>query len=355
MRQALVNENPELVSENSRFVMRITSDDKIGKEQLDNFIDPESKYPVLVTTSRLLSTGVDAQTCRLIVLDREVNSMTEFKQIVGRGTRVHEDTNKLYFTLIDFRGATSHFADPDFDGDPVQIYEPGPDDPIDPPPPTGGKDDPDNLSETEGDEGGGNIIIDPPPDGGKIKKVYVDGVSTTIVTERVQYLDADGKLVTESLRDFTKRALKKHFASLDDFIHRWGASKRKAALLEELEAEGLPLESITSEIGKELDPFDLVCHVAFDKKPLTRRERAENVKKRDVFTKYGEQAKAVLDALLVKYADEGVMNLDDTNVLRIAPFSELGTPLQLVKAFGGKDEFEKAVQELQAELYKEAM
>jgi len=356
MRQALINENPKLVAENSRYVMRITGNDKVGQEQLDNFIDPESKYPVLVTTSRLLSTGVDAQTCRLIVLDREVNSMTEFKQILGRGTRVHEDTNKLYFTLIDFRGATSHFADPDFDGDPVQIYVPGPDDPIDPPePPTGGEDGPDNPSEPVDDDGGGGIIIDPPPGGGKIKKVYVDGVSATIVTERVKYLDADGKLVTESLRDFTKRALTKHFASLDDFIRRWEASKRKAALLEELEAEGLPLELIASELGKELDPFDLVCHVAFDRKPLTRRERAENVKKRDVFTKYGEQAKAVLDALLTKYADEGVMNLDDANVLRIAPFSELGTPLQLVKAFGGKDEFEKAVQELQAELYKEAM
>lgn len=356
MRQALINENSKLVAENSRYAMRITGNDKEGQEQLDNFIDPESKYPVLVTTSRLLSTGVDAQTCRLIVLDREVNSMTEFKQIVGRGTRVHEDTNKLYFTLIDFRGATSHFADPDFDGDPVQIYEPGPDDPIDPPePPTGGEDGTDDPSEPGGDDGGGGTIIDPPPGGGKIKKVYVDGVSATIVTERVQYLDADGKLVTESLRDFTKRALTKHFASLDDFIRRWEASKRKAALLEELEAEGLPLELIASELGRELDPFDLVCHVAFDKKPLTRRERAENVKKRDVFTKYGEQAKAVLDALLAKYADEGVMNLDDANVLRIAPFSELGTPLQLVKAFGGKDEFEKAVQELQAELYKEAM
>ena len=156
MRQALINENSKLVAENSRYVMRITGNDKEGQEQLDNFIDPESKYPVLVTTSRLLSTGVDAQTCRLIVLDREVNSMTEFKQIVGRGTRVHEDTNKLYFTLIDFRGATSHFADSDFDGDPVQIYEPGPDDPIDPPePPTGGEDGPDNPSEPGGDDGGG--------------------------------------------------------------------------------------------------------------------------------------------------------------------------------------------------------
>lgn len=356
MRQALINENPELTAENSRYVMRITGNDKEGKEQLDNFIDPESKFPVLVTTSRLLSTGVDAQTCRLIVLDREVNSMTEFKQIVGRGTRVHEDTNKLYFTLIDFRGATSHFADPDFDGDPVQIYEPGPDGPIDPPePPTGGEDDTENPHNPGEDEGNGGIIIDPTTGGGKTKKVYVDGVNATILTERVQYLDADGKLVTESLRDFTKRTLTKHFASLDDFIRRWEASKRKVILIEELEREGLPLTLIAKELGKDLDPFDLVCHIAFDKKPLTRRERAENVKKRDVFTKYNKQARAVLDALLAKYADEGMMNIDDANVLRIAPFSELGTPLQLVKCFGGKGEFEKAVQELQTELYKTAV
>jgi type I restriction enzyme R subunit len=356
MRQALINENPELTAENSRYVMRITGNDKEGQEQLDNFIDPESKYPVLVTTSRLLSTGVDAQTCRLIVLDREVNSMTEFKQIVGRGTRVHEDTNKLYFTLIDFRGATSHFADPDFDGDPVQIYEPGPDGPIVPPePPTGGEDGTENPPDPGEDEDNGGGIIDPTPGGGKTKKIYVDGVSATILTERVQYLDADGKLVTESLRDFTKRALTKHFTSLDNFINRWETAKRKAALLEELNIEGLSLTLIAKELGSDLDPFDLVCHVAFDKKPLTRRERAENVRKRDIFTKYGEQAKAVLDALLSKYADEGIINLDDASVLRISPFSKLGTPLQLVGAFGGKDKFEKAVQELQTELYKEAI
>ena len=354
MRQALINENAKLVAESPRYVMRITGSDEAGKEQLDNFVDPESKYPVLVTTSRLLSTGVDAQTCRLIVLDREVNSMTEFKQIVGRGTRVHEDTKKFYFTLIDFRGASSHFADPEFDGAPVQVYEPGPDDPIDPPEPPEGSDGGKETGEGLGGDPIGGVIGPEPPTGSRQKKVYVDGVSATIVAERIQYLDADGKLVTESLHDFTKRALSKHFASLDDFIRRWEDADRKTALLEELATEGLPLELIASELSKELDPFDLVCHVAFDKKPLTRRERAENVKKRDVFTKYGEQARAVLDALLSKYADEGVMNLDDTNVLRIAPFSELGTPLQLVKTFGGKDEFEKAVQELQAELYLEA-
>ena len=353
MRQALINENPELATEDPRYVMRITSNDKEGRNQLCNFTDPESKYPVLVTTSRLLSTGVDVQTCRLIVLDREVNSMTEFKQIVGRGTRVHEDTNKFYFTLIDFRGATNHFVDRDFDGDPVQMYEPGPDDPIDPPePPSGdGGETPDGGSGE--DDGHGGIIVDPPTPNGPQKKVYVDGVSVTIVAERVKYLDANGNLTTESLRDFTKRALTKRFASLDDFIRRWEDLDRRRALLDELNAEWLFLDAVARELGKDWDLFDLVCHIAFDKKPLTRRERADNVKKRDVFAKYGEQARAVLDALLAKYADEGVLNLDDTDVLRIAPFSKLGTPVQLVKAFGGKTGFEKAAQELQAELYRE--
>ena len=358
MRQALINENADLVGRNHRYVMRITSDDSEGQAQLGNFIDPESRYPVLVTTSRLLSTGVDAQTCRLIVLDREVGSMTEFKQIVGRGTRVHEDTQKFYFTLMDFRGATSHFADPEFDGEPVQIYEPGEDDPIIPPddyPP------PDDGGETiRPDPGEDETIIDGPPDitlppdGPGRRKVYVDGIAAAIVAEQVEYLDEKGKLVTESLRDFTKRALRKRFASLDDFLSRWESTKRKQAIIEALEAEGLDLDIITAELGKDLDPFDLICHVAFDAKPLTRRERAENVKKRDVFSKYGDQARAVLDALLAKYADEGVLNLDDANVLRIAPFTELGTPVQLINAFGGREGFVKAVHDLQSALYREA-
>lgn len=355
MRQALVNENADLVADNQRYVMRITGSDKDGQDQIGNFIDPESKYPVLVTTSRLLSTGVDAQTCRLIVLDRSVGSMTEFKQIVGRGTRVHEDTKKYYFTLIDFRGATNHFADPDFDGEPVQIYTPGVDDPVTPtddgstsgddaPPPAPGED------ETVVDEPGF-----PRPPGNPIRKIYVDGVGATIVAERVEYLDANGKLVTESLRDFTKNALKKRFSSLDDFLKRWKSAERKQAVIEELEAEGLALDVIAEELGKNLDPFDLICHIAFDQKPLTRRERAESVKKRDVFTKYGPQARAVLDALLEKYRDEGVLNLDDTNVLKIAPFNAMGSVVQLIKAFGGKGGFETAVHELQDALYQEAV
>jgi type I restriction enzyme R subunit len=357
MRQALVNENGDLVAENPRYVMRITGNDKDGQDQLGNFMDPESRYPSLVTTSRLLSTGVDVQTCRLIVLDREVGSMTEFKQIVGRGTRVHEDTRKFYFTLIDFRGASSHFADKDFDGEPVQIYEPGERGPMVPP---------DNVLPTTAageavteKPGIDETIVDGPPDltlpiiGGKTRKIYVDGVDVSIIAERVEYLDEHGKLVTESLRDFTKRALKKRFTSLTDFLKRWKAAERKQAIIEELESEGLPLDPIAAELGKDLDPFDLICHIAFDKKPLTRRERAENVKKRNVFTKYGSQARAVLDALLAKYADEGVLNLDDANVLRIAPFSALGTPVQLITAFGGKKGFEQAVHEMQSALYQE--
>lgn len=352
MRQALVNENADLVAQNARYVMRITGSDKEGQNQLGNFIDPESKYPVLVTTSRLLSTGVDAQTCRLIVLDRAVGSMTEFKQIVGRGTRVHEDTKKYYFTLIDFRGATSHFADPDFDGDPVQIYEPAGDDPITPPDDTPqGEDD---ITPTPGD---GETVVDqpvlPPLPGEPTRKIYVDGVGARIVAERVEYLNEDGKLVTESLRDFTKAALKKRFASLDDFLKRWKSAERKQAVIEELEAEGLVLDAVAEELGKNLDPFDLICHIAFDREPLTRRERTENVRKRDVFTKYGPQARAVLDALLEKYRDEGVLNLDDTNVLRVTPFNMMGSVMQLINAFGGKEGFEAAVHDMQDAIYQE--
>nr|WP_249134412.1 DEAD/DEAH box helicase family protein [Bradyrhizobium japonicum] len=357
MRQALVNENADLVAENQRYVMRITGSDKEGQDQLGNFIDPESKYPVLVTTSRLLSTGVDAQTCRLIVLDRAVGSMTEFKQIVGRGTRIHEDTKKFYFTLIDFRGATAHFADPDFDGEPVQIYEPGEDQPIAPPD--------DAPTTAEGDDaippapGEDETIIYQPgmptsPGGGQ-RKIYVDGVGARILAERVEYLDENGKLVTESLCDFTRKALKRRFASLDDFLKRWKSVDRKQAIVEELEAEGLALDALADEVGKNLDPFDLICHVAFDREPLTRRERADNVKKRDVFSKYGGQARAVLDALLAKYADEGVLNLDDANILRVPPLSTLGTPLQLIKAFGNREDFERAVHELQSSLYQEVV
>ncbi|MCB1805146.1 MAG: DEAD/DEAH box helicase family protein, partial [Candidatus Competibacteraceae bacterium] len=359
MRQALINENTALVQKNARYVMRITGDDAEGTPQLGRFIDPEEPYPVIVTTSRLLSTGVDAQTCRLIVLDREVGSMTEFKQIVGRGTRVHEDTRKYYFTVIDFRKATNHFADPDFDGEPVQIYQPGADDPIAPPedePPISETDDP--IPPEPGED---EIIVDaplPPPDinlpgvGEEPRKYHIHGKPVSVLAERVEYLDENGKLITESLRDYSKKTLRKQFVSLDAFLRRWQAAERKQAVIEALEAEGLLLEPLAEDVGKDLDPFDLICHVAFDQPPLTRRERAAQVRKRDVFTQYGEQARAVLEALLQKYQDEGVIgDPGDPKILKIAPFSALGTPLQLVKSFGGRDGFAQAVQQLNAALY----
>jgi len=356
MRQALINENKDLCNENHRYVMRITGSDTEGQAQLGNFIDPEAKYPVLVTTSRLLSTGVDAQTCRLIVLDRPVGSMTEFKQIVGRGTRVHEDTKKFYFTLIDFRGATNHFADPEFDGEPVQIYEPGQNDPIVPPddvPPVDENGEP--FTPQPGED---EAIVDQPPDVNfnideeAPRKIYVDGVGATIVAERVEYLDEQGRLVTETLRDFTKNALKKRFASLDAFLKRWKSAERKQAIIEELENEGLSLDPLAEEVGKDLDPFDLICHVAFDQPALTRRERAENVRKRNVFTKYGPQARAVLEALLQKYQDQGVIDLGDPRILQIPPLDTMGTPVQLIKEFGTRTDFMFAVQELQSALYQ---
>lgn len=360
MRQALINENQDLVQENQHYVMRITGDDPDGCAQVGNFIDPEAKYPVVVTTSRLLSTGVDAQTCRLIVLEREVGSMTEFKQIVGRGTRVHEDTKKYFFTLLDFRKATNHFADPDFDGEPVQIYEPRAGDPVTPPedvPPPVDEEDP--IPQEPGKEEEilsypGPPQIPTPAVGEGPRKYYIHGDPVTIVAERIEYLDENGKLVTESLRDYSKATLRRRFASLDDFLRRWNAAERKQAVIDELAEEGLLLDPLAEDVGKDLDPFDLICHVAFDRPPLTRRERAENVRKRDVFAKYGTQARAVLEALLQKYQDEGVTNLDDLKNLKVLPFTHMGTPIELLKPFGGKDGFEKAARELQSALYDEA-
>ncbi len=359
LRQALIVENQDLVLKNERYVMRITGDDAAGVAELDKFIDPEETYPVIVTTSRLLSTGVDAQTCRLIVLDRAVGSMTEFKQIVGRGTRVHEDTKKYYFTLVDFRKATSHFADPDFDGEPVQIYKPGEDDPVIPP---------DLLTAGEegylpAEPGPDEIVVDAPalPDmrlssriAEPVGKYYIKGRLVTVLTERVEYLDENGKLITESLRDYSRKAIRAHYASMEKFLARWKSAERKEAVIEELAEEGLLLEPLLEEIGKDLDPFDLICHIAFDQPPLTRRERANNVRKRDIFTKYGPQAHAILEALLAKYQDEGVVTgLDNVKLLEIPPFNEMGTPLQLIKQFGSKASFENAVHELQAALYQE--
>ena len=255
---------------------------------------------------------------------------------------------------MDFRGATNHFADPQFDGEPVQIYDPGEGDPITPPDAVPPRVDDDNPIPPEpGDDETIVDIFPPPYTIDSTRKIYVDGIDATIVAERVEHLDEHGQLVTESLRDFTKKMLKKRFASLDNFLRQWKTAERKQAIVEELAAEGLRLDIIAEELGRDLDPFDLICHVAFDAKPLTRREHADNARKRDVFNKCGEQARAVLDALLTKYADQGVFNLDDASVLRIPPLTELGTPVQLINAFDGKDKFVAAIHDLHAALYQE--
>ncbi len=342
MRQALVNANADLAAANPKYVMRITGDNDEGKAQLDNFIDPESTYPVIATTSRLMSTGVDAQTCRLIVLDRFIGSMTEFKQIIGRGTRINEDYGKLYFTIMDFRQATSHFADPDFDGDPVQIYEPEGDDPVAPP----------SNEDKEPDEDGNG---EPGEDEGRLTKYYVKDVEFFVATERVQYLGEDGKLITESLQDFSRKTLRGMFRSLDDFLAAWTASERKQAIVEELAAKGVFLDELAETVGRDYDPFDLVCHVAFDRPPLTRRERAARVeKRRDLFSSYGAKARAVVEALLAKYAEAGIASLESLDILKIDPLVAFGTPVEIIESFGGRKQYIDAIREIENQLYREA-
>ncbi|MBN1471085.1 MAG: DEAD/DEAH box helicase family protein [Syntrophaceae bacterium] len=352
MRQALINENADEVIKNEKYIMRITGDDDEGKKQLDAYIDPEEKYPVIATTSRLMSTGVDAQTTRLIVLDKTINSMTEFKQIIGRGTRVREDFNKMYFTIIDFKNATRLFYDPAFDGDPVQIYEPKEGEPIVPPYDIIDDDGNEGLDETP--PGDGEIIIKPP----KREKYYVNDVEVQIVAERVQYLDKDKGLVSISLKDYSKQNLLKEFQSLDEFLSKWNKTDQKIAIIAELADKGIFLEELKEQVGKDLDPFDLICHVAFDMPPLTRKERANSVKKRNYFGKYGETARKVLDALLEKYENDGLQSIEEAfspkklvDFLRIDPFAQIGTPLQIIRDFGGKKQYLNAIHELENQLY----
>ncbi len=366
MRQALVKLIPAAAS-NRRYVMRITGDDNEGKSQLTNFIDNDEPYPVIATTSKLLTTGVDAKTCKLIVLDQTINSMNEFKQIIGRGTRLREDYQKLYFTIMDFKGATRLFADPDFDGEPVDIYEPDPDQPVTPPddaPPEGANpphtgepeappyypDAPQGRPDSEESQG----------DKGRVKYV-IDDVNVRIAVERSQYLDADGKLITEDYRVLLKGDIKKtlqtEFGSMSHFLRRWNDAERKHAIVEELALQGAPLEKLQQAVanGSEFDVFDLVAHIAFDQKPLTRRERANNVKKRDVFGKYGEQARAVLEALLDKFADHGVQDIEDAKVLELPPFDQFGSKTQIRRGiFGGVEQYTQALHELEHALYAAA-
>lgn len=354
MRQALSNANADLCAKEPKYVVQITGDNTEGKLELDNFIDPEKTYPVIATTSKLMSTGVDAQTCKLIVLDQTIKSMTLFKQIIGRGTRINEHHGKTWFTILDFKRATELFADKDFDGEPVQIYEPGGGEPVAPPEPAlpgstpgdpGAPDPLDPLS-TLGPFAGGSGESDGPK-----KYVLGNNVTVAVARERVQYLNAEGKLITESLRDYTRINVRKQYDSLDQFLQAWQQADRKAALLQELEAQGVLLDALADEVGKDLDPFDLLLHVAYDQPPLTRRERARRVQKRNVFTQYGPVARKVLEALLDKYADEGIVTIESNEVFKIQPFTDLGSPSELVRSFGGRPQYLSALQTLERELY----
>lgn len=286
--------------------------------------------------------------------------MTEFKQIVGRGTRVHADSQKYYFTLVDFRKASNHFADPDFDGEPIQAEDFGEDGTRLGEDATAERADSatDSWEEDTADEGE-TLLLDPDapaiPTAEGRHKYYIKGQPVRVLTERIEYLDENGKLVTESLRDYSRRTVREHYASLDAFLRRWRGEERKATIIQELAEEGLLLEPLQEEVGLELDPFDLICHIAYDQPPLSRRDRAARVQKQDVFSRYGPQARAVLEALLAKYQHEGVVDeLGNVKILQIPPFSAMGTPLELVRCFGGKADYEQAVHALQAALYAEA-
>jgi type I restriction enzyme R subunit len=352
MRQALVNENGDLVAQSSKYVMRITGDNEEGKAELDNFIFPESRYPVIATTSKLMTTGVDAQTCKLIVLDQRIQSTTEFKQIIGRGTRINEDYDKYYFTIIDFKKATELFADPDFDGDPVQIYEPMSldDSPI---PPDELTEDVEDLRYPQLESSEWFDISEPSSEdeGSGVRRYVVANVEVKVVAERVQYFDTNGKLITESLKNYTRKTLAKEFTSLDDFLRRWSSAEKKHAIIKELANEGIFFDALADEIGRDCDPFDLLCHIAWDMPPLTRKERAEQVRKRNYFTQYGEQARRVLEALLEKYADEGLEHIEEVQILTVSPFTQFGTPIEIIRTFGGPDSYLQAVRELKQALH----
>ncbi len=360
MRKAIANANADLFAENNKYVMQITGDNMEGKMELDSFINPSEPYPVIATTSKLMTTGVDAQTCKLIVLDSNIGSPTEFKQIIGRGTRINEEFGKTYFTIMDFRNVTDLFADPDFDGDPVMIKQVDEDDDLE-----GTEDEvhDEEIIDVDGQpvdfpegeevdyptvEGGGDIISEPKA------KIHVNGVQVKILNERVQYLGTDGKIITESLTDYTKSNVTRKYRDLDSFLSSWKKADKKKAIIEELEESGVFFEHLKEEVGKDYDPFDLICHVAYEAKPLTRKERAENVTKRNYFTKYGDQAQQVIQKLLEKYADDGLQTIESKEVLKLDPLNKMGTPMEIIKAFGGIKEYEEAINELEKELYTTA-
>lgn len=332
MRSLLTNLNADMCKKDARYVMRITGDDNVGKKQLDNFIDVDQPYPTIVTTSELLATGVDCKTCGLIVIDKEIGSMTEFKQIIGRGTRLRTDKGKWHLEILDFRNATAKFKDPKFDGDP------------EPP---------------QGKRGKPYTIPDSPPStvSEPHVKYLVEGEKIAITTEIVSILGEDGKTMrTESITDFTRKQIRKRYATLNDFVKNWTEAERKKAIVGELKDYSVLVDAVREKNPAlaNADIFDIICHVAFDQPPITRRERANNVKKRNYFAKYEGKAREVLEALLDKYADYGILNLEDSDILDTAPFNKIGKPQKIIKLFGGFDKFEQALKELENEIYKVA-
>jgi type I restriction enzyme R subunit len=359
MRSALQRHNADIAATNHKYIMQITGDNDEGKRELDNFINPEEKFPVIATTSELMTTGVDAQTCKVIVLDCNIASMTKFKQIIGRGTRINEEYEKLYFTILDFRNATDLFADRDFDGDPIRVK------PVAEETDLGGIVDEEENDTTPiiDEESGEEILTEvpeirtPPPSGSETpppprQKIYVNGVDVSVLVSRELYFDQHGRPITVSLKDHTKDIIKGQFASLDDFLNRWNTTDRKEAIIKELQEQGVLVEALMEAVEKQVDLFDLICHIAYDQPPLTRKERANNVKKRNYFTKYGEQSRKVLEALLDKYADEGIENIESMEVLKVKPLNEFGSPIEIISEFGSKEEYLKAIRELENELYK---
>jgi len=358
MRSEIANLNADLVSANYKYVMQITGDNDEGKRELENFTEPDEPYPVIATTSELMTTGIDSQTCKVIVLDCNIASMTKFKQIIGRGTRIREDYDKRYFTVLDFRNATDLFADKDFDGDPVRIK-----------PVSEETDLSEIIDEEEHEplpadkETGEEIPFEPiTPDYPEPfidkpqvrEKVFVNGVDVSVLVTRELHFDRQGKPVTMSLKDHTKEVIFGNFATLDDFLNKWNSADRKTAIIQELEEQGVSTDALLDAVNKEMDLFDLICYLAFDQPPLTRKERVNHVRKSNCFVKYGEQSRKVLEALLDKYADVGVENIENLEVLKVKPLADFGSAVEIIGMFGGKQQYFEAIQELETELYKAA-
>ncbi|EJT9326424.1 DEAD/DEAH box helicase family protein [Salmonella enterica] len=367
MRRALINLNPEMVKRNDKYVMKITGDDEEGKGQLQNFSDKKKEWPVIVTTSELMTTGVNVKTCKLIVLDQTIRSMTKFKQIIGRGTRIEQDYGKLWFTILDFKKATELFADERFDGIPEKVMEATPDDISDPDSgfnETLEEETPDVFADEDingADEDPATYTTSPMGDSSplpeeednRVRKFHINGVTVGVVSQRVQYYDADGRLVTESFKDYTRKTVLKECASLDDFVRKWQDADRKAAVIKELELQGILWDVLAEEVGKDLDPFDMLCHVVYGQPPLTRKERADNVRKRNYFTNYSDAAQTVLSNLLDKYADAGVEEIENIQVLKLKPFDQMGTLQEIITdGFGDKGTYMQAVSDLESEIYQ---